>query len=351
MDSRAGLTRLTRFTTLAGLNNQSQPVSGPPHTSKTAQLPGLARLARWAAKAVVVMVCTVVLALAVAGSLSRDRIEIPPNRPGQYVDLLGDRIRVHQTGSGPDLLMIHGMTGLIEDWEPVFGPATNRYRITAYDRPGHGYSSAPEQYTLAHNADTALALIDKLKLKDVIVVGHSYGGAVAVAMAVRNPPQVKAFVLLGGLTTYHDHGPTVLDLQRLPVVGRGIAVVGCRFIGEGMLKGSLSQVYHPNEALLTEDVITLRAPVYLQPKVAMSISREVAALKSDLAIIQGRLPMITQPLHLVHGEQDRILSVEDSLRFHEHFPATRLTVLKDTGHAVMSAHPETVLAVIDSLAK
>jgi pimeloyl-ACP methyl ester carboxylesterase len=104
----------------------------------------------------------VVLVLAMTGWLSKDRIEIPSNRLGRYINVKGEQIRCYQTGTGPDILLIHGLPGMVEDWKSLFDLAAAKYRITVFDRPGHGFSGTPSEYSLAHNADVALGLIEQL---------------------------------------------------------------------------------------------------------------------------------------------------------------------------------------------
>ena len=328
----------------------SEPTADDPATAPKTRRREFGRVLRRGARIALISGVLLVAALAITGLLSKDRIEIPPNYLGQYIDVHGERIRYYQTGSGPDLLLIHGMPGLIEDWSPLFA-AANKFRITAYDRPGHGFSSQPGEYSLAHNADIALGLMDQLKLKDVIVVGHSYGGAVALALAARNPPEARGFIALGGVTTNRNTGLTLFDLNRLPIIGRGLAALGCILIGEGMVRSGEEMVFSPNEALLTEEYVKLRAPVFLQTKVPMAISREAVAFPADMRAIEPQLSTIAKPVHFIHGDKDRIVPAEDTVHFHERFPRTVLTVLKGTGHAVMESQSGAVLSAIESMGK
>src|SRR5204862_1605142 len=122
------------------------------------------------------------------------------------------------TRPGADVLLIHGSPGSLEDWAPLVEPLAASHRVTAYDRTGHGYSGdAGNQSTYEYHADVALGLIDALGLKDVIVVGHSYGGGTALAMAIRNPASVKAFVIVDA-AAYRMRDPEPLyRLLALPV--------------------------------------------------------------------------------------------------------------------------------------
>jgi pimeloyl-ACP methyl ester carboxylesterase len=335
-----------------------QPMTTPSEQASRVPPPGarsrsaaLASLLKKAAKMGVIVAGCLVVVLTITGLLSKDRIEIPANHPGHYINVKGEQIRCYQTGTGPDILLIHGLPGLVEDWKPIFDAAAGKYRITAYDRPGHGFSATPSEYSLAHNADVALNIIDQLQLKDVIVVGHSYGGVVVLAMAVRNPPKVRAFVSLGGVTVPHPAGITVLDPVRLPMVGRGLATVASHVIGEGMVRAGMTSSFSPNEKSLTKEMMDERLSAFLQTKVIVTLAREVASSNHDIAMIKPGLAAISKPLHFIHGEGDKLVPVAQVKDFHERFPSTGLTVLKDTGHAVQFAHPEAVMSDIDSLSK
>jgi pimeloyl-ACP methyl ester carboxylesterase len=352
----AHLQRLNRLDAILSGTQLMKPMSTSSEQTLNVPAPGApSRPAGWAhllkkvTKVAVAAAGCLVVVLVVTGLLSKDKIEIPPNHLGQYITVNGEQIRFYQTGNGPDILLIHGLPGLIEDWKPIFDTAAGKYRITAYDRPGHGYSAKPGEYTLAHNADIALSLIDRLQLSNVTVVGHSYGGAVVLAMAVRNPTKVKAFVLLAGVTAPHPEGLNVLDPIRLPFIGRGFAAIAARILGEGMVRAGVTASFRPNESRLTKEIMDERVSVFLQPKVLDALAREARSFNHDLEILEPGLSAMAKPLHFIHGERDELVPVTTVRRFHERFPSTGLTVLDDTGHAVQFAHPEAVMSVIDSL--
>jgi pimeloyl-ACP methyl ester carboxylesterase len=321
-------------------------------TEQSASNGRVGSLLRTLGKVTVLLLLIVVVGLAAAGLLSTDRIAIPANHVGAYAAIGGAQIRYFQTGRGPDVLLVHGLPGMIEDWKPLVDIAASRYRLTAYDRPAHGFSSANSgDYTLDRNADIALGLIDHLHLKDVIVVGSSYGGAVALAMAVRNPPKVKAFVALGSVTTLRQGQHSIFDLIRLPIIGRGIAASASRLIGPGMVQAQLERAFTPNGNLLNPEFVAARVPVVLQTKVIMAIAFESANCNDDLQKIDPGLSQISKPLQFLHGDGDQLVPLDEVKRFHERFPSMGLTVIKGTGHMIHCAHPETVLSVIDSLDK
>src|SRR5262245_7436735 len=111
------------------------------------------KLARVALRSSVAFVLLVVVGLAALGALQRPDTTLPPGARGRHVTVDGVPIRCVQAGQGRDLLLVHGSPGSIEDWDPVFDRLAQRYRVTAFDRPGHGYSGgANRPHTPDENA-------------------------------------------------------------------------------------------------------------------------------------------------------------------------------------------------------
>src|SRR5207249_300504 len=129
-------------------------------------------------------------------------------------------------------------------------------------------------------------------------------GAVVLAKAVRNPSQVKAFVSLNGITA-PQKVVNIFDLVRLPVIGRGFAAIASSLFGKNMVKNRLKEVFSPNEALLTQELIDSRTPVYLQTKVIMAIACEKGAINKDFEAIEPLFSTISKPLYFIHGDSDK----------------------------------------------
>ena len=129
------------------------------------------------------LLVVLLLVAAVLGATYSPNTTIPAGMPGRHVVVNGVPLRVVQEGQGRDVLLIHGSPGSIEDWDSITGALAASFRVTRYDRPGQGYSGDDGQYSQEHNGEIALGLIRALGLSRVVVVGHSYGGSTALAMA------------------------------------------------------------------------------------------------------------------------------------------------------------------------
>jgi pimeloyl-ACP methyl ester carboxylesterase len=294
---------------------------------------------------------TIILIFSILGVISKDTIKIPGDFEGKYIEISGVKIRYKQIGKGQDILLIHGVPGSIEDWEPVINSLSSNCRVTVYDRPGHGYSSAQNiGYNLEHNAHIALGLINELNLENVIVVGHSYGGSVIMALAVRNPHQIKAFIPVAGATYLIEDIEPIFSLIRIPIIGRGFAAVVSSFIGPAMIKDGLNQSFHPNEQIIPEGFIDTRVKIWLQTKVLVSTAREELNLNSDLEKIIPDYGNISKKFLIIHGDNDLFVPKGDSLKLHKIIKNSKLLILSNTGHQVQYARPDILIRTINEVA-
>jgi pimeloyl-ACP methyl ester carboxylesterase len=110
----------------------------------------------------------------------------------------GLNFHFQQTGDGPDVLLIHGVTGDLSIWFlcEAMGILGRTFRVTAYDLRGHGYSDVPSDgYTSADQARDVMAIMDALDIERAMLLGHSFGAVIAMHAAVIYPARVDALVL------------------------------------------------------------------------------------------------------------------------------------------------------------
>ncbi len=297
-----------------------------------------------------IVLAALVIILFVAGLASRDRVEIPSGFAGSYLDLDGEKIRCIQKGSGRDVLLIHGLPGSIEDWDPVMDALSAKYRVTAYDRPGFGFSSdGKARHTISSNADTAVRIMGKLGLRDAVVVGHSYGGGIALAMAAAKTANIRGYVTLGGVSQQSGEVMFIFRLNGIPLVGRGIAALGSSLLGESMMKELVRMAYTPNMDILTPDYVNKRKGMMFQTKVVMSLSAEEINYHDDIGLLMPTYSGITAPFIILHGDGDLMVPVADSRKLAKALPNAALWELPGTGHMVQFKHPDRVIAAVDGL--
>ena len=282
-----------------------------------------------------------------AGKVTRlDRAEPKP----RAVEVHGRPINFIEAGSGPVLLLIHGMAGTCANWESVIEPLAIHHTVIAPDFPGHG-SSAPGggDYSLGALASALRDLMLTLGHERATLVGHSLGGGVAMQFTYQFPEMVERLVLVssGGL------GPDVSPILRaaaLPgaelfisatagvgsrvgsVIGRGLGLVGLR------PNADVAEVTRGYATLTDPDrrkafVATLRSVVGMQ-------GQRVGAL--DKLYLADTLPLL-----IVWGENDPIIPVEHAREAHAQLPSSHLEIFEDTGHVPQLERPGRFIAALE----
>jgi pimeloyl-ACP methyl ester carboxylesterase len=296
---------------------------------------------RRALLALALVVGALALVLVAAGVTYTPNTDIPPGLGGTHILVEGIPIRVLQEGSGPDVLLIHGSPGSLEDWTPIRRALKRHARVTSFDRPNNGFSGYSGEASLEHNADIALAIIDAMKLEDVTVVGHSYGGSTALAMAVRSPARVKSYVVLdSALYTSSREATPILRVLAVPGLGTGFArLVGSKLAGPRIAAGLLEsfRVRKPSQEFIDQ-----RVSIWSTPKVTVSIAEETIGSPAFLAAQSPRYPEIRRPVRMVAQAEDAFRR-ETAERLHREVAGSTLRLLRGTGHFVQMEKPRKVL--------
>jgi pimeloyl-ACP methyl ester carboxylesterase len=264
--------------------------------------------------------------------------------------LHGRGINYVQEGSGPVLLLIHGMAGTLENWQEVLEPLARRYTVIAPDLPGHG-GSAPSNgdYSLGAMATGLRDLLVALGHQRATLVGHSLGGGIAMQIAYQFPELTERLVLVssGGL------GPEVSAILRAAALpgadlfiaataalgstvgsrlGRGLAAVGLRpstDVAE-VARGYASLVdRNRREAFLT----TLHGVVGTH-------GQRVAA--GDRLYLADGMPVL-----IIWGARDQFIPVQHGVDAHAAIPGSQLEVFEGVGHLPQLEAPGHFIAVLD----
>src|SRR6202049_3847006 len=175
----------------------------------------------------VVAAAATVGALAISALINRHlakKAETDNPPAGQFLEVDGVRLHYVERGSGAPLVLLHGNGSMIQDFESsgLIDLAAKNYRVIVFDRPGFGHSERPRNVVWTPDAQAELIerALDRLGISNAIVLGHSWGASVAVALALKYPGLVRGLVLASGYY-YPTARADVLALSApsIPVVG------------------------------------------------------------------------------------------------------------------------------------
>lgn len=284
-------------------------------------------------------------------------VEFPPE--GAFVEVGGRKVHYVQRGRGPDLVLIHGASGNSRDMTFRFmGMLEDRYRVTAFDRPGLGYTDradpslawafARRGETPAEQADLLRAAARAIGIERPIVLGHSYGGSVAMAWALGDPEGTAAVVDVSGATM---PWPGRLNWTYRLTAGRlsGAVVpwLVAAWAPQRLVDRAVAGTFAP-DAVPDSYAEQLGAALTVRAAAFRANARQVNALLPAVQAMARRYPTLTMPLEIVHGDADTIVGLEIHSRpLSALVPGANLVVLPGVGHMPHHTNPEAVIAAID----
>lgn len=258
-----------------------------------------------------------------------------PPASGQFVEVEGARVHYVQRGSGPDLVLLHGASGNLQDW--TFGPLgklTERYRVTVFDRPGLGHSHDIKGGTeLRVQARHLIAAARILGLKKPRVLGHSFGGSVALAWGLEAPEDTAGLVLISAPSHVWPGGLAwTYTLASTPVLGWIAARVLPLFAGRQLVEGTLKSVFAP-QPVPDGYGAHIQSQLALQPSAILSNARQVSALKENLRAMEREYAVLPMPLEILHGTADVTVSAQiHAEQLVLDAPNAELTLVTGVGH-------------------
>lgn len=260
-----------------------------------------------------------------------------------------DGVRVHYQDAGeanaPPIILLHGFASSTLVWSKVFLEiAAAGFRVIAPDLLGYGYSAKPRDfdYTIGAQAQMITGLLDQLGLDRAIVVGSSYGGAVAATVALDYPGRVEKLVLVGAVT---NNEPTRYMLMRLfgsPLIGDLVSplLVGSR----RLLRRRMRRVYDRHSWVLDEQRVEARHLPLRAAATHRAIIRTVRRWNADR--VQCDAHLITQPTLLLWGDNDPEVPLRNGERLLELINGARLIVFRNCGHLPHEEVPEAFTEVV-----
>lgn len=251
----------------------------------------------------------------------------------------GVQLNVERWGNGPPLILLHGFTGSADTWAPFAHSLGRRFELIAVDLLGHGASDSPadpNRYTMHHTVDDLLALLDRLELEQVDLLGYSMGGRIALHLALAAPQRIAALVL-------ESTGPGIADATERAERQCSDAELATMIEREGVEafinRWERQPLFATQTSLPSELRARLRAQRLLSNPIGLANSLRGAGAGAHDPL-HARLADLHQPTLLIAGDLDPKYT-EIARLMAESLPSAKLDIVTHAGHAVHLEQPAT----------
>jgi pimeloyl-ACP methyl ester carboxylesterase len=268
----------------------------------------------------------------------------------QELTLHGNRVAYRQGGSGPVVVLIHGITSNSATWKRVLPALARHYTVIAPDLAGHGRSAKPKgDYSLGAHASGIRDLLLALGHERASIVGHSLGGGIALQFSYQFPERCERLALVdsGGL------GRDVNLLLRAATLPGSEFVLpflaATRLLDAGQMAGRLLGRFGLRARTDVEEMARGHATLSDAEARAAFVHtlRSVVEPGGQRVDASNRLYLAEQiPFLIVWGKRDSIIPVAHGRLAHEHVPGSRLEILADSGHFPQLDEPERFIEVL-----
>ena len=275
----------------------------------------------------------------------------PPR--GRFITVQGVRLHYVERGKGVALVLLHGNGSMIEDFQSsgLIDLAAKKYRVIAFDRPGFGHSERPRGTSWTPEAQAGLlaAALEKMGVPSAIVLGHSWGTLVALALAMDYPAQVQALVLASGY--YYPTARAdviILSPPAIPIVGDLLSHTISPLLSRMMWPLLLRKIFGPSP--VPNKFTGFPKEMAVRPSQIRASAAEAAMMIPAVRRLQKEYGQLHVPVAIVAGAQDRLIESEQAVRLNGNIPQSTLRCVPGAGHMVHQTATAEIMSVIDMVA-
>jgi 2-hydroxymuconate-semialdehyde hydrolase len=254
----------------------------------------------------------------------------------------GFKTNLHDYGDGFPLMMIHGSGPGVTawaNWRLVMPELAKSRRIVAPDMLGFGYSERPEGITYNRElwVKHAVGVLDALGLDQVDLLGNSFGGGIALALALAYPQRVRRLILMGstgtpftlteGLDAVWGYTPSIDNMRRL------------------------LDIFAYDRTLVTDDLAELRYQASISPGFQEAFSQMFPTPRqkgiNELSSPEGQVRQLPHETLILHGREDEVIPLSASLTLHDWIKNSQLHVFGCCGHWTQIEHSERFVRLVN----
>jgi len=288
----------------------------------------------------------IALALGSCGLSAGDAIDGPYARLGPPEAPV--KLYYTDEGKGPPLLLIHGFGASTYTWRHIAPELALTHRVIAVDLKGFGQSDKPfdGRYSVLDQAALLAQLIEDKDLRNLTIVGHSFGGGVALRLALeadqRFAGRISKLVLLDSIA-YPQNIPVFFRLLDMPLVSH----LGVRMVPPSVqTRVALRIAYFDDSKIDPDEVETYAAPLKTAAGKHAIIHSARQIMPEDLAQISERYKSIKLPTLILWCDHDRIVPLEVGLKLRRSLPNSTLRLVEDCGHMPQEEQPASTLKLL-----
>jgi pimeloyl-ACP methyl ester carboxylesterase len=276
----------------------------------------------------------------------------PPT--GRFIEVNGARLHYTDQGAGRAVVLLHG-NGVSGDDYKTSGVAerlVGAYRVIIFDRPGFGHTPRPrgQLWRAAEQADLIHAALVKLGVGDAIIVGHSWGTLVAMAIAERHPANVRGLVLLSGYYFPTARLDTLLITPlTMPVLGDILSYTMAPLFGWLTMPLAKRAMFAPSPVTerFKREFSTAMA---VRPWQIRASALDGVAMVPDASRLSPQYGSLSIPVAIMTGDGDKVIPPKQADKLRQAIPDGTLQILHGIGHMIHHVATHQVVSAIDEVA-
>lgn len=239
----------------------------------------------------------------------------------KFATVYGAKIHYQEAGSGPVVILLHGLGGDASNWAMTVGPLSQKYRVIVPDQIGFGMSDKPFlNYRVATLVDFLAGFYKELKIERATLVGNSLGGFVSLAFALAHPERVDRIVLVdaAGYAMPKDINPRVLD--------------GLNPSTRSQVKELLPLIFYNRQVFGGDAAVDALFARRVSAGDGYTIQRLIESIIRGDDVLDGKLSAIKQPTLIIWGREDLLTPLAMGERFKKDIQGSELVIIEKCGH-------------------
>jgi pimeloyl-ACP methyl ester carboxylesterase len=291
---------------------------------------------------------------ALGGWLVSHRITRAHPPQGEFVEIDGTRLHYRRSGDPqrPAVLALHGAASNLEEPRLALGETFYGENVVWLDRPGLGWSGRPQskRWSPADEAALIVKFLDRLEIPEAVVIGHSWGGAIAMRLAIDHPDRVTGLVLIApALSAWIGEAAWFNAASGWPLIGPLLTRIIIPLAGHGQLASGARSAFHP-EAVPEDYIAGSHLPLILRPGNWIANARDMMQVNTHLEAQEERYQDVRLPTVFLAGKADTVVwTHRHSGQVAARMPNAELRLIPGAGHNLHHHHPRAVLDAVGDI--